>query len=77
MKYLHTFLLAIIVILTAFLLHKSPVSITTNQCPASVEKPADEYKMDDWVCEKAGSSSDLLQPSGLWLNQHLTVGSWK
>lgn len=67
--------LLLIIVATAYI-YKKPVSITTAQCPNPVvEKQVEQYKMDDWECEKEGHTSDLLQPSGLWVNQDFDC--WK
>lgn len=54
---------------------RAPVNITTAECPAL----ASEVKMVEmeggWQCEEPESYSDLLQPSGYWINKRFDC--WK
>jgi hypothetical protein len=49
------------------------VKITTAECPMQQQNDT-KFSMDEYTCEKRGWT-DLLQPSGLWVNQDFSC--WK
>jgi len=45
------------------------ITITTAQCP-NLEQKVEVIGLENgWECKKQGTEGDLLQPSGLWINQ--------
>lgn len=58
-----------------FYFARPKVEITTAQCPNLITPPKIIEIKNGWKCEEQGSLTDLLQPSGLWINQSFSC--WK